>query len=408
MASSGNDVASNNNNLSAPTAWTKKINPKKIGLSKRDEVVFLSPAGDEIKSKRQLELYLKAHPGGPSISEFDWSAGDGPRRSTRLSEKSRGTQTPVSEPSRKRQKKSDSMKGEKEEGDGVDDDGDGEDEISELKEDEATGVDAKASENVEMIDLEDAGDKDKGEAYIEEQEVLIAGSSDMVSMPETQEEVLIDPQNLENQKAASDAAVDEQEDMVIISQIAVKLAEYKEDSASRMAEAEASSKLEAEEVDDKIAADIKIEEYVDALQPAPELKKDCENAAKPAETESPSKLETEEVDDKITADIKIEESVNALQPAPELKKDCENATKPEETEAPSKLETEGADNDITLEAQVRSESRVELGLEENKVKAEKQPSEKEASCVAADAKVEMEFKAADAEQANSHDKEVST
>jgi hypothetical protein len=36
------------------------------------EVIFVSPTGEEIKSKRQLTQYLKAHPGGPASSEFDW------------------------------------------------------------------------------------------------------------------------------------------------------------------------------------------------------------------------------------------------------------------------------------------------------------------------------------------------
>jgi len=38
----------------------------------RFEVLFVSPTGEEIKSKRQLTQYLKAHPGGPASSEFDW------------------------------------------------------------------------------------------------------------------------------------------------------------------------------------------------------------------------------------------------------------------------------------------------------------------------------------------------
>ena len=41
----------------------------------RSEIVFVSPTGDEIKNKRQLSQYLKAHPGGPAASEFDWGTG---------------------------------------------------------------------------------------------------------------------------------------------------------------------------------------------------------------------------------------------------------------------------------------------------------------------------------------------
>ena len=49
--------------------------PKKSGTPQRNDVVFVSPTGEEIKSKRQLEQYLKSHPGGPSASEFVWSKG---------------------------------------------------------------------------------------------------------------------------------------------------------------------------------------------------------------------------------------------------------------------------------------------------------------------------------------------
>lgn len=49
--------------------------PKKSGTPRRKDVYFVSPSGEEIKSKRKLEQYLKSHPGGHSISEFDWSTG---------------------------------------------------------------------------------------------------------------------------------------------------------------------------------------------------------------------------------------------------------------------------------------------------------------------------------------------
>jgi hypothetical protein len=41
----------------------------------RSEIVFVSPTGEEIKNKRQLNQYLKANPGGPASSEFDWGTG---------------------------------------------------------------------------------------------------------------------------------------------------------------------------------------------------------------------------------------------------------------------------------------------------------------------------------------------
>lgn len=96
--------------LPAPEGWTKKLFPKKKGTPKRDDVVYYAPTGEEIKSRAQLDRYLKSHPGGPPISEFNWSAGVTPRRSSRLSEKVQGeAETPESEAKKKpnRSRKSD-------------------------------------------------------------------------------------------------------------------------------------------------------------------------------------------------------------------------------------------------------------------------------------------------------------
>jgi hypothetical protein len=48
---------------------------KKGGAQKKKDVVYVAPDGEEIRNKRQLEKYLKAHPGGPSVNDFDWSTG---------------------------------------------------------------------------------------------------------------------------------------------------------------------------------------------------------------------------------------------------------------------------------------------------------------------------------------------
>ncbi|KAH9298959.1 hypothetical protein KI387_030641, partial [Taxus chinensis] len=55
--------------LPAPEGWKKKLIPKR----RRDEIVYYAPTGDEIKSRAQLERYLKSHPGGPASSEFSWT-----------------------------------------------------------------------------------------------------------------------------------------------------------------------------------------------------------------------------------------------------------------------------------------------------------------------------------------------
>ncbi|WVZ26223.1 hypothetical protein V8G54_004767 [Vigna mungo] len=92
--------------LSAPSAWKKLFFPKKVGTPRKSEIVFVAPTGEEITSKKQLEQYLKAHPGNPAISEFDWGTGETPRRSARISEKVKSTPPAETEPPRKRSRKS--------------------------------------------------------------------------------------------------------------------------------------------------------------------------------------------------------------------------------------------------------------------------------------------------------------
>ncbi|KAL5999258.1 hypothetical protein ACLOJK_040708 [Asimina triloba] len=76
------------------------------GTPRRNEIVFISPTGEEIRNRRQLDQYIKSHPGGPSSSEFDWGTGDTPRRSARISEKAKASESPEGEPPRKRGRKS--------------------------------------------------------------------------------------------------------------------------------------------------------------------------------------------------------------------------------------------------------------------------------------------------------------
>ncbi|XP_043700729.1 methyl-CpG-binding domain-containing protein 11-like [Telopea speciosissima] len=92
--------------LPAPPGWTKKFMPKKGGTPKKNEIIFIAPTGDEISNKKQLEQYLKSHPGGPAVSEFDWGTGETPRRSARISEKVKATPPPEPEPPKKRSRKS--------------------------------------------------------------------------------------------------------------------------------------------------------------------------------------------------------------------------------------------------------------------------------------------------------------
>ena len=79
--------------------------PKKVGTPRKSEIVFIAPTGEEINSRKQLEHYLKAHPGNPAISEFDWGTGETPRRSARISEKVKSTPPAESESPKKRSRK---------------------------------------------------------------------------------------------------------------------------------------------------------------------------------------------------------------------------------------------------------------------------------------------------------------
>ncbi|XP_034688045.1 methyl-CpG-binding domain-containing protein 11-like [Vitis riparia] len=144
--------------LPAPQGWTKKFTPKKGGTPRRNEIIFVSPTGEEIKNRSQLDRFLKSHPGGPSCSEFDWGTGDSPRRSARISGKSKATETPRTKPPRKKQAKSNSKEGVK----GKNDDTNGEGEVTE-KQAAAAADGTEASEEVEMKDVKDVGKKSKVE-----------------------------------------------------------------------------------------------------------------------------------------------------------------------------------------------------------------------------------------------------
>ncbi|KAG6723951.1 hypothetical protein I3842_03G234100 [Carya illinoinensis] len=96
--------------LPAPAGWKKKFFPKQGGTPKKNEIIFTSPTGEEIVKHRQLEQYLKAHPGGPAVSEFDWGTGETPRRSARINEKAKASLPLESGPRKKRSRKSSAPK----------------------------------------------------------------------------------------------------------------------------------------------------------------------------------------------------------------------------------------------------------------------------------------------------------
>ncbi|KAL6313517.1 hypothetical protein AAG906_005468 [Vitis piasezkii] len=95
--------------LPAPPSWKKMFMPKK-GTPRKNEIVFIAPTGEEINSRKQLEQYLKSHPGNLAISEFDWGTGETLRGSARISEKAKATPPAESEPPKKRGLKSSGSK----------------------------------------------------------------------------------------------------------------------------------------------------------------------------------------------------------------------------------------------------------------------------------------------------------
>ncbi|KAL9265291.1 Methyl-CpG-binding domain-containing protein [Drosera capensis] len=87
---------------------------KKAGSPRKSEIIFVAPTGEEITGRRQLDQYLKSHPGGPVSSEFDWGTGETPRRSTRISEKVKHTPPKeIESPKKKPRTSSGSRKGRK-------------------------------------------------------------------------------------------------------------------------------------------------------------------------------------------------------------------------------------------------------------------------------------------------------
>ncbi|GMI78109.1 hypothetical protein HRI_001480200 [Hibiscus trionum] len=133
--------------LPAPASWKKMFFPKKVGSPRKTEIMFIAPTGEEISTRRQLEQYLKSHPGNPPITEFDWGTGETPRRSTRISGKAKATPTPEKEPPKKRGRKS----------------------LSAKKEEKETEANHGKAEGEKESEKEDAQDAEKETAEVEKE-----------------------------------------------------------------------------------------------------------------------------------------------------------------------------------------------------------------------------------------------
>eukprot|EP00252_Welwitschia_mirabilis_P003512 TRINITY_DN1356_c0_g1_i2.p1 TRINITY_DN1356_c0_g1~~TRINITY_DN1356_c0_g1_i2.p1 ORF type:complete len:383 (+),score=142.79 TRINITY_DN1356_c0_g1_i2:111-1259(+) len=153
--------------LPAPEGWKKKYFPKKKGTPRRYEVIFVAPTGEEIKTRTQLDKYLRSHAGSPPISEFNWSTGDTPRRSTRLTEKAQAeSETPDSQ-SKKRasdteQKKKAPKRSKKTDADA--------EETKQANEEAKIDENPLKEEDEQMKDAEKDGEKEMAEAEAAEKE----------------------------------------------------------------------------------------------------------------------------------------------------------------------------------------------------------------------------------------------
>ncbi|KAJ4868407.1 DNA-binding domain protein [Raphanus sativus] len=153
--------------LPAPSSWKKLFFPNKVGSVKKTEIVFVAPTGEEISNRKQLDQYLKSHPGNPSVTEFDWTTSGTPRRSARISDKkTKSTPSPDKEPPKKRGRtkssgsKKDGEEGEKPEGGGV--------ENSHVQEEDTEMSALKGTKENENVTVKDGSGDTKDDVVTEE------------------------------------------------------------------------------------------------------------------------------------------------------------------------------------------------------------------------------------------------
>ncbi|XWS19097.1 hypothetical protein CRYUN_Cryun32bG0102000 [Craigia yunnanensis] len=173
--------------LPAPASWKKMFFPKKVGSPKKTEIMFIAPTGEDINTRKQLEQYLKAHPGNPPITEFDWGTGETPRRSARISEKAKSTPTPEKEPPKKRSRKSLSAKKENKETEAVLEKAEGENE-SEKEDAQATEKETAECEKGKYTSIEnqvDNGGKTQAAVQTGNTDAKMEEAGKDVKIPET-------------------------------------------------------------------------------------------------------------------------------------------------------------------------------------------------------------------------------
>uniref|UniRef100_A0A803LH90 MBD domain-containing protein n=1 Tax=Chenopodium quinoa TaxID=63459 RepID=A0A803LH90_CHEQI len=195
--------------------------PKRGGTPRKNEIVFTAPTGEEIHSQRQLQQYLKSHPGGPPASEFDWGTGETPRRSARISEKVKASPTtPESDTPKKRSRKSSASKMDSKDGEATAE----ETKTEEIQMDDAEKIEKKetdegANKDVEMQEIgkteteteklntnKSEGDKTSIEDAEKQGPLEPAGKQDSLQEQVKEDAVIQDPKESEGDKAAIEDA----------------------------------------------------------------------------------------------------------------------------------------------------------------------------------------------------------
>ncbi|CAL5198645.1 unnamed protein product [Lathyrus oleraceus] len=357
--------------LPAPSGWTKKFFPKKSGTPKKNEIVFTAPTGEEIHNKRQLDKYLKANPGGPNISEFDWGTGETPRRSSRISEKVKASPPlePKSEPSKKRYKKSASKKEasedeeetkdvEMQEADETKDDKDLEQEKKVVNEEQGDkgpeGADVKESiqpgENTDIAKDEGKSDTADGELQASKEKIDDKGAEGSEAVQNKDEEMIEQPQPQEEPNQAVQSKEEE------------KIEQPQEETDQVVQNEE--EKIEQPQEETNHAVQIE-EEKIEQPQPQEEAKQAVQN-------NDEEKIEQPQEETKQAVQSKDEEKIE--QPHEETKQDggSGEAEKPEaalNAEKPAEFEGENKeeDNRIAQEAEgnIKEKEATKVHGEEN-------------------------------------------
>ncbi|KAL9224450.1 hypothetical protein vseg_000479 [Gypsophila vaccaria] len=320
--------------LPAPFGWKKQFFPKQGSTPKKNEIVFTSPTGEEIHNQRQLQQYLKSHPGGPPVSEFDWGTGETRRRSARISEKVKFI--PEIEPPKKKSRRSSSSKKDK-----VDSEASGEGtqkddvqmEDAKVKEEDKTtdGVEKDVSKVVQL-DLKEA--------------VLDSKEESAIAVPQQQEKVEEEDKTING--AENDEKTDKQEnDAGLEKEVPIEDRPENEDKTVEKKEAVLDGKEEStmavgqEAQDQKNVEtglqDAQIQPPVDGLttvesvsqQPQEQAEKQeakagegeipqCDIVTKPVGLQEPVKPDTATTDAKADVDSQAKDNGSVLECAEEL------------------------------------------------------------------------------------------